>query len=220
MFVNEAGCDSTLTLNLTILENISNSISETACDSYTWNGETYTTSGTYTQHFLSTSSCDSVVTLNLTIVTVNASISVTENTLSATQSGASYQWFNCTTGQNITGATSQTFTPTQNGFYAVNITLNGCTAESSCEEITSLNTELISSQEFKVYPNPFGKEITILWSNDAIATVHVLDIQGKEIMNIHLNSGLTTLSTENLPSGIYILQVESEGKWNQVKMIK
>ncbi|MBO7586934.1 MAG: fibrobacter succinogenes major paralogous domain-containing protein, partial [Bacteroidales bacterium] len=39
----------------------------TACDSYTWNGQTYSQSGDYTQHFQTIHGCDSAVTLHLTI---------------------------------------------------------------------------------------------------------------------------------------------------------
>ena len=46
LFMNAAGCDSTVTLNLTINNSSSSSSNVTACDSYAWNGNTYTTSGT------------------------------------------------------------------------------------------------------------------------------------------------------------------------------
>ena len=39
----------------------------TACDSYTWAGETFTASGQYTHTFTTPAGCDSVVTLHLTI---------------------------------------------------------------------------------------------------------------------------------------------------------
>ena len=38
-----------------------------ACDSYEWNGQTYTTSGDYTQMFTAANGCDSVVTLHLIV---------------------------------------------------------------------------------------------------------------------------------------------------------
>ena len=41
--------------------------SASACDSYTWHGQTYTQSGTYTQTVPSGAGCDSVLYLNLTI---------------------------------------------------------------------------------------------------------------------------------------------------------
>jgi hypothetical protein len=42
-------------------------ISDVACNSYTWNSQTYTTSGSYTQLFTSMNGCDSLVHLNLTV---------------------------------------------------------------------------------------------------------------------------------------------------------
>ncbi len=39
----------------------------TSCDSYAWNGQTYTQSGTYTYTTLNALGCDSIATLNLTI---------------------------------------------------------------------------------------------------------------------------------------------------------
>ena len=63
----ESGCDSTVTLSLTVLPHSSSSFSATRCDSYTWNDETYYESGVYTQIFEAANGCDSTVTLNLTI---------------------------------------------------------------------------------------------------------------------------------------------------------
>ena len=42
-------------------------VAETACDSFAWNGVTYTESGDYTQTFTNAAGCDSVVTLHLTL---------------------------------------------------------------------------------------------------------------------------------------------------------
>ena len=62
------GCDSLVTLDLTI--NNSNLGNETvvACDSATWNGTTYTSSGNYSLGGLTNNAgCDSSVNLVLTI---------------------------------------------------------------------------------------------------------------------------------------------------------
>ncbi len=42
-------------------------VSASACDSYTYNGQTYTSSGVYTQTRLNAANCDSVIMLDLTI---------------------------------------------------------------------------------------------------------------------------------------------------------
>ena len=65
---NAAGCDSVVTLHLTINESISsefNIVIEDSC--YTWNDQTYCETGDYVQTLETTDGCDSVVTLHLTI---------------------------------------------------------------------------------------------------------------------------------------------------------
>jgi hypothetical protein len=61
------GCDSVISLTLTILSADSTDFTEVTCDSYTWNGTTYTTSGDYPVTLTNANGCDSVVTLHLTI---------------------------------------------------------------------------------------------------------------------------------------------------------
>lgn len=66
---NAAGCDSVITLNLTILEATSATQTETALDAYTWpvNNQTYTSSGQYTAVIPNVAGCDSTITLDLTL---------------------------------------------------------------------------------------------------------------------------------------------------------
>ena len=67
-FTNAAGCDSTLTLHLTISHATTGIDQQRACDSYTWHGTSYTESNTSaTFDTLNAAGCDSTVTLHLTI---------------------------------------------------------------------------------------------------------------------------------------------------------
>ena len=61
------GCDSILTLHLTINQSSEREFSHTACGNYIWNGVTYDESGDYVQNIAASNGCDSVVTLHLTI---------------------------------------------------------------------------------------------------------------------------------------------------------
>ena len=61
------GCDSIVTLHLTINQSVATEETVFACDSYEWNGATYTTSGDYTYTTATANGCDSVVSLHLTI---------------------------------------------------------------------------------------------------------------------------------------------------------
>tara|TARA_R100001463_G_scaffold2822_5_gene11692 strand:- start:49738 stop:52395 length:2658 start_codon:yes stop_codon:yes gene_type:complete len=65
-------CDHTETLNLTINQATTGILNDTGCLTYTWsgpqgNGNTYTTSGTYTSVTTNASGCNHTETLNLTI---------------------------------------------------------------------------------------------------------------------------------------------------------
>ncbi len=64
---NAAGCDSVVTLDLTINNSTYSTLTEEAVDSFTLNGQTYTTSGTYTQVMQNAAGCDSVITLVLSL---------------------------------------------------------------------------------------------------------------------------------------------------------
>jgi hypothetical protein len=62
-----AGCLSSDTVTVYVNQPSSSTLNQTALDSYTLNGQTYTQSGTYTQTVPSANGCDSVITLNLTL---------------------------------------------------------------------------------------------------------------------------------------------------------
>ena len=64
------GCDTTETLHLTINHSTETTVADTAEESYTWNGTTYTESGTYTWTGTTVEGCDSTVTLQLVITQV------------------------------------------------------------------------------------------------------------------------------------------------------
>ena len=73
-----AGCDSLVTLHLTIMPSWHGDIADTAMDSYLWNGEEYTESGDYTLTFATIDGCDSVVILHLVILSDNTGIATAE----------------------------------------------------------------------------------------------------------------------------------------------
>ncbi|MEP7375006.1 MAG: gliding motility-associated C-terminal domain-containing protein [Chitinophagaceae bacterium] len=88
---NVAGCDSTITLELT-LGGSADTTTVTACENYAWEGRSYTTSGSYTVSFPGSDGCDSLRTLNLIIrnsvfATLDLSLCEGENYQGYTTSG-------------------------------------------------------------------------------------------------------------------------------------
>ena len=68
--VNADGCDSIITLDLTINQPTFATQTEMTCGTFTWpvNGETFTVSGSYTDTIPNNAACDSIITLNLTVI--------------------------------------------------------------------------------------------------------------------------------------------------------
>jgi|GEM_PF-3046892 len=64
------GCDSLITINLTVLPPVSYNLEQTICygASFNFGGQLYETSGTYYDTFQTTSGCDSIVHLSLTVL--------------------------------------------------------------------------------------------------------------------------------------------------------
>jgi gliding motility-associated-like protein len=71
---NSQGCDSTISLNLTIQQPSSSAITIDTCDSYTApDGAIYNSSGIYSATIPNAVGCDSVITINLTILNSSSS---------------------------------------------------------------------------------------------------------------------------------------------------
>ena len=96
-----AGCDTIVTVDLTVWPTYSIITNESICDNetYVFNGATYDTTGTYIDSLLSVNNCDSILTLNLTVnptytSTINETIcdgdSYTFNGIDETDAGTYY----------------------------------------------------------------------------------------------------------------------------------
>ena len=96
MLTNTAGCDSVLTLVLTVLYNVTDSLDTVVCESalpYAWNDSLYMSAGVYTQTFTAANGADSIVTLNLNILPPTDStlvVTVVENNLPYQLNGNPY----------------------------------------------------------------------------------------------------------------------------------
>ncbi len=83
-------CPGTDEHTIVVRSPITKEFSETACDSYTWNGPTYYESGDYTQTFTAANGCDSVVTLHLTIIHGTHNVKTVDTCDSYTWHGTTY----------------------------------------------------------------------------------------------------------------------------------
>lgn len=222
---NAAGCDSIVTLNLTINNPSTGTDVQTACNTFTWiDGNTYTSSNNTATHTLTNAvGCDSIVTLNLIINSV-ADITTTLNGLniSANNTNASYQWLDCNNNYAmINGEISQIFTPINNGNYAIQLTENGCVDTSACVSITTVG---IMDNNFessvKLFPNPTNGSFSIdLGMVQESIEISVTDISGKLIQSKTFNSTQLLNLLLDEPAGIYFVDVRSNEMNIVIKLI-
>ncbi len=220
--VDALGCENVYTIN------ISNSSSPTssmdviqACEAYTWiDGNTYTSSNN-SETFTITNSvgCDSTITLDLTITNVETNVAVFGNTLTATAVNAGYQWLDCDGNFNeINGETNQSYTPTANGNFAVEVSQNNCVDTSSCNIITLTSLEdYVSKSTFTLYPNPNdGLFFVDLKGNHPHITITLLDFTGRlvSVKEYENESGIPVKI--EVAAGIYFVEVSVDNGKKQV----
>ena len=69
--LNVLGCDSIVTLDLTIYYSDSTFSNITVCDAFVWGDSTYTESGVYTHEFVNVNGCDSIIETTFTVLSEN-----------------------------------------------------------------------------------------------------------------------------------------------------
>ncbi|MEQ8625617.1 MAG: T9SS type A sorting domain-containing protein [Vicingaceae bacterium] len=218
--INAAGCDSIITLNLTIKNSTSYTDAQVGCNSFTWiDGVTYTSdNNTALDTLTNAAGCDSIITLDLTILDVDTAVFFSQDTLVSNATDASYQWLDCNNNfAPISGATEQKFLPNQGGSYAVVVTENNCTDTSSCYISTVGFNENGINKLISIYPNPTNDRINIKTSEVNITQVVLLDIRGAVIREINQNA--RSIDISQLDNGIYYLRIISSKKETAVKRI-
>ena len=86
---------------------------------------------------------------------VNATIAQTSNMLTASPAGGTYQWYDCSKSQPVSGEINQYYLPAGSGSYAVIVSKDGCIDTSDCFQYSNAGMNEISRvSDFTVYPNP------------------------------------------------------------------
>jgi hypothetical protein len=232
------GCDSTVVLNLTIIQAYNTNQSESACGNYSWNGQSFLQSGVYVDTLQSISGCDSIVSLNLTIVqayttTVSESAcgSFNWNGQSYWQSGAYIDSLQSTSGCDSIVNLNLTIHPITSTLIDSTVfdvfTWNGQTYTTSalhtqfftsiygCDSTVTIDLTIEDSglneneEAFFVYPNPLNGNQILFVSGITSGTFRVYDLNGSE-----LRSGFFTsqIDLQGIQPGIYYVLIGSQRK--------
>jgi hypothetical protein len=222
---NTSSCNFTLTVS----SSASGTLGTTICngDSFMFNGTLYNgsnTSGVETITGAAANGCDSIVTVTVIVVpSPDVTVTNASPTLTANQTGATYQWLDCDNGNAIIPtATNQAFTPSTDGNYAVEITLGGCVDTSACENVSTVGVnETNLSKGFNIYPNPTKGLFTVsLDELDNNSTIIVYSIVGKEVINQKITNNKTIINLEGFDKGIYFVKIQNGNQLITERIIK
>jgi gliding motility-associated-like protein len=158
-----SGCDSIINLNLSVNPAYSIIRDTSFCEneSFTFQGQTITVTGTYPFYLQTQLGCDSTIIYNVIVYPIPSPPTITSNspllcpgdifTFSADsiQNGY-YQWSGTNNFNSTTSSNSFSAFPNDQGIYDVNVTLNGCVSQNSSINLSIIN--LFTFDDFD-FPN-------------------------------------------------------------------
>lgn len=132
--------------------------------------------------------------------------------ISSNQSSSVYQWIDCKTSLPVLGETSQSFTPSISGNYAVIVYEGSCFDTSICINVSIPNSIFEDNQnELKIYPNPTNGVLSIEFNSSVnYGKIEIRDIIGKLVKEEILKSKINKVDIFDLKPGQYFLQIDVE----------
>jgi hypothetical protein len=214
-------CKRTTFLYLEVIPAITVYIEETFChgESYFFGDEEITESGTYEFSFASSSGCDSTVIATLNFIRIDTEVKVTGSVLKVKQDpDYFYQWFDCTTQQDIAGAKSHELDVPYSGSFGVRISHSwGCEEVSECHFAVASGTEFNPAKELILLPNPNSGTFQLINNSGyRINSVEIWNVKGKKIRYYQRPDNMIII--QNASDGIYYVIIDT-GERKVVKKI-
>lgn len=133
---------------------------------------------------------------------------------------AGNQWYNQI--GLIDGAINQEYSLILSGNYYVVVTISGCASNPSntINYVHTQKNETQADSKVVIYPNPFSAEFKIYSDNNTqLIQYEIFDTFGSLITKGSVASG-TTISGDNLSSGVYIIRIKDNNSYSDHKLIK
>ncbi len=174
-------------------------------DVYTYNNETFTTSGIHSLIATNMAGCDSTTFINLNLKgkVIKPVITVDGFSLGTAMSYTAYQWYK--DGVLIPGATSENYEVSENADYTVIVfNANGCTDTSDVYTVTNVGVEDLNfiKSRISIYPNPATDVINI--SAPVAVQAAITRIDGGVVK---LVDNARQISVKELANGMYLIRI-------------
>lgn len=228
---NAAGCDSMLTINVTVYPTFTQLLNSASCKPITSPSKKHlwTTTGVYFDTLTTTNGCDSILQIQVEINALNSTITTQGSALISNQpnqpnpSEVSYQWVKCDANFTLIPAAEQKgYTPIENGDYAVIVTKNGCSDTSACITVNAVSNNsnyAYAIESYRIQPNPFKNSFTVFSASKNVATIELINSIGQIVLSkqeVRINENIKL----ELPTGIYYLRILSYSDQNETQIFK
>jgi|GEM_PF-4990508 len=198
----------------------------TDCDSVRLEGVWYTETQTITDvlSFEAQSGCDSIITYQITINEASTVVTQLGITLTATenQNGATFQWIKCSDDSPVAGATNAVFTPTENGSYAVVVSVGGCPDTSTCFVITTVGLDEQAGLELiTLYPNPASQSVQVSLNGISNGKLAVSNATGQLCLEQDFNQAAAlNFDVSSWKNGVYFVTVRTDAQVQVIRLVK
>lgn len=182
--------------------------------SFVWLGDTITSAGIYSDT-VNVQGVPSYHTLYLFDNHVDAVQDFDQLHASPALHFVTYTWIDCDTDVEV--GVGETFTPTQNGNYAVIMTSDFCADTSDCIAVNDVSTIELDSPELTLYPNPTSGQFT-LEGLEETTSVQIIDMQGRVVKTLEYREG--NISVEELKGGLYLVRLRTNDEVQTLRLVK
>lgn len=219
------GCDSMVTLALTVTPPPNLNVTASICegDLYNLGSQNLTQPGTYIETFANGQGCDSTVTLTLSFHVVDTSVSLAGNILTANLLALTYQWLDCDNGYaQLFGQDGQSLVVPANGNYAVIVYDGVCRDTSGCHFALAVGMRDAVQAGISISPNPTASLLHVQRQDGAtLGNLQIVGIDGRLMMSADASAGPeTTLDLSELAAGMYFLRVVMDDRAVVLKVVR
>ncbi len=220
---NASGCDSIITVNLTVSHNTFSSMDTTGCYSYNSPSgmHTWKETGDYMDTIPNSEGCDSIISIHLTIKRINTNVVENQWGLRAAFSGGKYSWLNCENNTLLNGHSEQSLMTNIPGSYAVIISDGGCADTSVCYTILPTGIKDDPFNNAELYPNPTSGSFTINLG-EVLKDVRIMISapDGRKVYIENFRNTKTITLDPDIPPGTYLINVFKGNNSRVFKLIK
>ncbi|WP_223032207.1 T9SS type A sorting domain-containing protein [Hanstruepera marina] len=88
------------------------------------------------------------------------------------------------------------------------------------DQTLSVDTVTLNDAEIRVYPNPTQNVWNVKTNNLDINSIQIIDIQGRQVLDLNTNTTKATIDASGLPTGLYFARINTAAGTESIKLIK